>query len=849
MSRSAAARSALVFALLGLAGAVWAEVKVDSHTFGDLEARSIGPAVMGGRISALDAIAAERLTIFVGAASGGVWKSVNGGTTFKPVFDEHTQSIGAIAIDRSNPNTVWVGTGEAWTRNSVSVGTGIYKTTDGGDNWEHMGLEDSERIVKVLIDPHNSDTVYACVTGHLWNANEERGVYKTTDGGKSWERILRVDADTGCGDLAMDPQDSRHLYAGMWQFRRYPYFFESGGPGSGLYKTDDGGKGWRKVTNGLPEGTLGRVALAVAPSRPSVIYAAVESEKTAMYRSDDLGETWRWVGSTSNVEARPFYFALLLVDPGDYKRVYKPGSLTSVSTDGGETWATIGTGTHPDHHALWIDPDNTDHMLIGTDGGLYASNDRGVHWSFLKSLPLSQFYHVSYDIEDPYNVYGGLQDNGSWMGPSQTPSGVQNKHWDSIGFGDGFYAFVDREDSDIVYVEYQGGRIQRTRKSTGESKDIQPLPAESEPKYRFNWNTPIHLSPNREDTVYLGSQFLLRTRDRGESWEKLSDDLTTNDPQKQRQIESGGLTPDNSTAENHCTIYTISESPLNERLIWVGTDDGNLQVTRDGGKNWKNVVGNVPDLPPCTWVTQVAAGRHAEGTAYVTFDGHRTGDMTSYIYKTTDFGETWVSLVADEIEGYCLSVCEDLVNPDLLFLGTEFGLYITLDGGAQWARLKGKLPKVGVREVIIHPREHDLILATHGRGVYIIDDITPLRRLTKAVLESDVALLGTRPAQMRIPAAVQEFPGDDEFVGANPSSGAPITYYLKKRHMFGGLTLEVLDQKGSLLTTLPGGKRRGINRVSWNMRMKPPKVAPAASLVPQQWSFYGLRGGPFRTRP
>lgn len=823
----------------GLCGRAVGEVKFDSSTFGSIKARAIGPAVMGGRISAMDALRRDRLTIYIGAAGGGVWKSVNGGTTFKPIFDKYTQSIGAIAIDRANPDTVWVGTGEAWTRNSVSVGDGIYKSTDGGENWEHLGLEDSERMSKILIDSSDSDTVYVCVTGHLWNANEERGVFKTTDGGESWEKILYVNEDTGCGDLAIDPQDPRLLYASMWQFRRQPDTFKSGGPGSGLYKSIDGGKSWRKITQGLPAGELGRIALAVAPSRTSVVYATVESKKTGMYRSDDLGETWRWVGTTTSVEARPFYFSLLLVDPTDFNRVYKPATFTAFSTDGGETFAQLSGRTHADHHAFWINPDNPDQLLVGTDGGLYASSDRGAHWNFLQALPISQFYRISYDMEDPYNVYGGLQDNGTWIGPSRTPSGIQNKHWDNIGFGDGFHVYVDRQDPDIVYVEWQGGRIQRTRRSTGESKDIKPLPGEGDPKYRFNWNAPIHLSPTRTDTLYIGAQFLFRSYDRGESWDRISPDLTTDDPEKQRQMDSGGLTIDNSTAENHCTIYTISESPASQDVIWVGTDDGNLQVTRNGGKTWKNVVGNVPDLPANTWASHVEAGHHAEGTAYVTFDGHRTGNMKPHVYKTMDYGATWTSLATDQVEGYCLVIREDLVKADLLFLGTEFGLYVSIDGGNRWARFKGELPKVGVRDIAIHPREHDVILGTHGRGIYIIDDITPLRQLTAEILDRDVALLEARPAQMRIPASVQEFPGDDEFVGANPSSSAQVTYYLKKRHLFGNMKIEIQDSKGNTISTLPGGKRRGINRVGWSMRTKGPKMPPAASLVPQFFSFLG----------
>lgn len=816
-----------------------AEVKYDSNTFGELEARAIGPAVMGGRIAALDAVMTERLMVYVGAASGGVWKSINGGITFKAVFDEYTQSIGAIAMDRKKPETVWVGTGEAWTRNSVSVGDGVYKTTDGGDNWKHVGLKDTERIVKILIHPAESDTVYVCAPGHLWNSNEERGVFKTTDGGNIWNKVLYVDADTGCGDLAMDPQEPDILYAGMWQFRRWPWHFESGGPGSGLYKTTDGGTTWKKITSGLPESELGRIGIAVAPSRPNRVYATVESESTAMYRSDDCGESWTRVGTTGMVEARPFYFSLVVVDPKNYDRVYKPAGVTAVSNDAGETFTNIAGTPHPDHHAFWINPANPDHILLGTDGGLYESINRGVHWTFRQSLPLSQFYQVSYDLQDPYYVYGGLQDNGSWMGPSQAPTGITNSLWRNIGGGDGFHVHVDRGAADFIYTEWQGGHIQRYRRSTGETKDIKPLEEEGDPKYRFNWNSPIQVSPNRADTMYIGGQYLFRSRDRGESWEKISPDLTTNDPEKQKQIESGGLTVDNSTAENHCTIYTIAESPFDENIIWVGTDDGNVQVTQNGGKSWTNVTSNLPDVLPCTWVSQVEASPHDKATAYVTLDGHRTGDMKPYLFKTTDFGRTWRSLITEGVEGYALSVRQDIVNPRLLFLGTEFGLYISIDDGARWARFKSKLPKVAVASIAIHPREHDVILGTHGRGIWIIDDITPLRHLSDEVLDSDVAFLPTNPAQMRIPAGGQEFSGDDQFVGASRSSAAQITYYLKKRHLFGDLKVEVLDPEGKVLSSLPGGRRPGINRVGWMLRGKPPKVPPAATLVPDMYAMLG----------
>ena len=817
---------------------VQAAVEIDSNTFGGLQARALGPAVMSGRIAALDAVGGDSMTVWVGAASGGVWKSRDGGVSFKPVFDEHPQSIGAIKIDPTNPDVVWVGTGESWTRNSVSVGTGVYKTEDGGDSWKLVGLEDTERIAAIVVDPSEPDTVYVCATGHLWNANDERGVYRTTDGGASWDRVLHVDENTGCSSLDVDPQEPSILYAGMWQFRRYPDFFESGGPGSGLYKTTDGGDDWKRLTEGLPGGELGRIAVAVAPSRPSVVYATVEAEDTALYRSDDLGESWAEVSTATVVTGRPFYFSLLQVDPDDFDRVYKPGFMLGVSTDGGKTFGTLGGGTHPDHHALWINPEDPRHLMLGTDGGLYISYDRGNAWGFVRDLPISQFYRVSYDLDFPYNVYGGLQDNGSWAGPSRSVGGIENRDWRNIGFGDGFYAFRDPTDPDFVYSEYQGGNVKRRQLSTGEIQDIRPYEGEDDPEYRFNWNTPLYPSPNKQGRLYLGGQFLFRSDDRGRSWERISPDLTTDDPEKQRQEESGGLSIDNSTAENHCTIYAVSESPRDARMVWVGTDDGNLQLTRDDGETWENVVGNIPGLPEGTWVSSVEASRHADGTAYATFDGHRTGDMAPYVFRTTDHGKTWKSLVTDTVEGYALVLREDLENPKLLFLGTEFGLFVTLDGGEHWARFEGNVPKVGVRDIAIHPREPDLIVATHGRGIYILDDITPLRALTQKILESDAAFLPSGKAIMAISASAQGWSGPDEFVGRNPPQAAWITYYLKKRHIFGDLKVEVYDADGNLLKTLPGGKRRGINRVAWPMRLEPPKVPPANSLVP---AFQGPR--------
>ncbi len=822
--------------------------RLDSDTFGVVAPRPIGPAVMSGRVAAMDAALTEPLTVWVGAASGGVWRSVDGGVTFEPVFDEHPQSIGAIAVDPSDPKTVWVGTGETWVRNSVSVGHGLYRTRDGGDTWELMGLQSTERIARILIDPTDSNRVFVAATGHLWNANPERGVYRTSDGGETWQQVLAVDADTGCADLAMDPQEPEILYAAMWQLRREPDFFTSGGPGSGLYRTLDGGDSWQELHEGLPEGDLGRIGIAVAPSRPSRVYAVVEAAApdSGLYRSDDLGAHWMKVNDSDNVVGRPFYFATLTVDPVDHDRVYKPGTVLTVSTDGGETFSTammgfFGGGVHPDYHAMWIDPRDPYTVMVGTDGGVYISRDRGSKFRFVGALPISQYYHVATDTEVPYNVYGGLQDNGSWVGPSRAPGGIQSFHWSNLGGGDGFWVWPDPADSNIVYLEYQGGNISRVLRSTKESKDIKPLPAADEPDYRFNWNAPIQVGRHQRGTIYIGSQFLHRSRDRGESWERISDDLTTNDPDKQRQASSGGLTIDNTTAENHCTIYSISESPITESVLWVGTDDGNLQVTSDGGESWTNVAGNVAGVPPHTWVSWVEASPHDAETAFVTFDGHRTGDMTPYVLVTRDLGATWTPLTGEPIRGYCHVIRQDPIDPELLFVGTEEGLFTSIDGGTSWVAIKGGFPNVAVRDLAIHPREHDLVLATHGRGLWILDDLTPIRTLSEEILDTDVALLDARPSVLTIPAYEQRFDGHGVFSGDSPSDTATITYYLKKRHIFGDMRLEIRDDSGQLVTTLPGGKRRGINRVDWRMRATPPPSPRAESLVPNPYAFFGPR--------
>ena len=815
-----------------------ADIKVDTATFGSIKARMIGPAVMSGRVTAIDCSLKDTRTIYVGTASGGVWKSVNGGISFKPVFNKYTMSIGCLVIDQKNPDTVWVGTGECNVRNSVSVGTGLYRTVDGGKSWSFMGLKDSERISKIIVDPKDSKTVYVAVMGHLWNSNKERGVYKTTDGGKSWGKIFYIDENTGCADLEIDPQESDVLYAAMWQFRRKPYFFNSGGKGSGLYKSLDKGKNWSKIQKGLPKENLGRIAIAVAPSRPGTLYATVESKKSALYRSDEMGENWKKINVSLSVKIRPFYFAHLVVDPKDYKRIYFPNLFLGVSKDGGKNIAPMGN-VHSDIHAVWVNPHNPKHLLVGTDGGVYISNNQANDFVHIASLPVSQFYHVSYDMEKPYNVYGGLQDNGSWYGPSRNygSSGIKNKDWHSVGIGDGFYVFRHPNDFDIIYYEWQGGRLSRYNERTKETKDIQPLPQKKgEPEYRYNWNAAFALSPTDPELIYMGAQFLFKSSNRGDTWEKISPDLTTNNPLKLQQEKSGGITIDNTTAENHCTIFSISQSPLDQNLIWVGTDDGNLQVTADGGKTWENTGKSIPSLPEGTWCSSVEAGHFDKSVAYATFDGHRNGDKKSYVYKTTDYGKTWESLSKNQIQGYCHIIREDLVNSNLIFLGTEFGLYVSIDSGKRWTHLEDALPKVSVRDLAIHPREHDLIIATHGLGIQIIDDITPLRALEPKIIDSVAHMLPSRTSVLKASSMFQEFPGDAEFVGRNPQEGAVITYYLKKRHIFGNLKLEILDSSGSVIKSLPTSKRRGVNRVYWNMRLKPPKT-PSSPGLPRFFSF------------
>jgi photosystem II stability/assembly factor-like uncharacterized protein len=825
-----------LLAAAGLAAAVSAFAgKLDSSALAGLRARAIGPAAFGGRIEAIDVSVKNPKLVYVGAAGGGVWRSIDGGVTFKPVFEKYTQSIGAVAIDPAHPDTVWVGTGEGDTRNSVSVGSGLYKTEDGGDDWQLVGLADSERIARVAIDPSDSKTVYAAALGHLWSDGGERGLFKTSDGGKTWQKVLDgANASTGCSDVAIDPKNPKVLYAALWDFRRRPDFFRSGGPGSGLLKSTDAGAHWKRLSEGLPEGDLGRIAIAVAPSRPETVYATVESKKTGLYRSDDSGRSFRLVSTAFNVGVRPFYFSHLAVDPGNPERVYKPGFMLTVSDDGGKSFSGSGFNFgsyHSDTHAFWIDPGNGDHLMLGTDGGVYVSWDRGGRWAFVRTLPVSQPYRVALDDARPYNVYGGFQDNGCWYGPSSGAGGIGNDDWKNFGFGDGMYTFPDPDDPDLVYWEYQGGEIYKFFRSTKETKQIRPYPQKGDETLRFNWESPLVLSPTEPRVLYAGAQYLFASTDRGESWRQISGDLSTDNPELQRQVDSGGLTPDDSSAENHCTIYVVAPSPKDAKVIWAGTDDGNLQVTRDGGAHWENVASRVPGLPKGTWVSGIEASRFEAGTAYATFDNHARGDFATYVYRTTDFGKTWSPLATAEVSGHAHVIREDPKSASLLYLGTEQGLYVSIDGGKEWAQFTGNLPKVPVRDIAIHPRESDLVLATHGRGFYVVDDVSVLRQLTPEVLASDVTVLASRPTVLRIPFQEQAWNGDGDFVGENPSDSASIVFYRSKRRLLGESKIEIEDASGKKIATLPGSNRKGLNRVLWNPHLKPPKTAVGTGLA------------------
>lgn len=766
---------------------------INLDLFKGMKFRSIGPAGMSGRITSIDVVLANPDIIYIGTASGGVWKSESGGVKWEPIFDkEPVQSIGAIAIQQSNPSVIWAGAGEGNPRNSHNSGNGIYKSLDGGKTWKHLGLDNTKTIHRIIIHRDNPDVVTLAALGSAWGPNPERGIFQTKDGGKTWKKILFINDQTGCADLVVDPTNPNKMIAAMWEYWRKPWFFNSGGKGSGLYITHDGGETWQQKTekNGLPKGDLGRIGLAISRSKPNIIYALVEAKVNGLYRSEDGGNTWK-LRATKNIGNRPFYYAELYVDPQNENRIYNLWSRLSLSEDGGKTFEEIlgygiSGGVHPDHHAFWIHPENPDYIIEGNDGGLNFSHDGGKNWRFVENLPLAQFYHINYDMDLPYNVYGGMQDNGSWRGPAYVwqHGGIRNAHWQELLFGDGFDVVPMPADSRYGYAMSQGGNVNKYDVLTGRHQYIQPIHPEGK-TLRFNWNAAIAQDPNEYCTVYFGSQFLHKSIDCGDSWEIISPDLTTNDPEKQKQAESGGLTIDATTAENFTSILAIAPSSLDKNVIWVGTDDGNIQLTKDGGKTWSNLSSRIKDFPAGAWVPQIVASEYAASEAFVIVNNYRQNDWRPYIYKTTDFGNKWTR-IADEtkMNGHALSVVQDPVAPNLLFAGTDYGLYISIDGGSSWTKWRNDYPSVSTTDLKIHPREHDLIAGTFGRSAFILDDIRPLRQLALegiSMTEKQLQLFDIPDAYLtnfKVADGVR-FSADAIFAGDNKRSGAMISFWVK----------------------------------------------------------------------
>jgi len=822
--------------------------------FSRLEWRSIGPANMGGRIADVEGVPGDPNVVYVASASGGLWKTTNGGVKWTPIFErEGTISIGDVALAPSNPDVVWVGTGESAVRNSVSFGDGVYKSTDGGKTWQHMGLKESEHISAIAIHPQNPDIVYVAALGHAFGPNEERGVFMTTDGGRTWNKTLYIDNQHGASDLEIDSTNPNILYAGMWSFERKPWTHRSGSEKGGVYKSIDGGRTWKKVENGLPK-LMGRIGIRVAPSNPNVVYAIVESKDGTLYRSDDRGETFRNVSKQESIVSRGFYYTKVRVDPTNENRVYAVASTLFVSVDGGRTFRSITSRSHIDFHALWIDPKNPKRMWHGQDGGIGVSYDGGESWEAVYNIPLGQFYQVHADNRQPfYNVMGGLQDNGSWTGPSRTrePSGIMNDDWRMVSFGDGFYVINHPDNPDVYLSESQGGEIVWTDFRTREQQSVNPWgrgsgggPAAGQ-KYRWNWNAPLVFSAHEKTTVYFGANVLFKSSDFGKTWEPISPDLTTNDPEKQKDAGGPGAV-EYTTAEYHTTIITIAESPVQKGQIWIGTDDGNLQVTTDGGKNWNNLVKNVSGLAANSPVSHVEPSRTNANTAYVAFERHMFDDFKPYIFKTTDGGKSWTSIAGNlPAKAYVQIVREDPKNTNLLYAGTEIGLFASYDGGKNWIPLNLKnLPNVAVHDIVVHPRENDLILATHGRSLWIFDDATVIQQITPQILDSSAHLFSVRPGLRFTSRFTRYGIGDKVFNGPNPAAGALITYYLKdKLDDKADFKIQVFDREGKLVQDLERPARdKGLNRITWNLRLGGPEVRRPPT--PEQIAFGGGSRGP-----
>ncbi len=808
---------------------------IDLENFEGIKARSIGPAGMSGRVTSIDVVHNQDHIIYVGTASGGLWKSTNAGTSWKPIFDkEDVASIGAVAINQQNPDEIWVGTGEGNPRNSHNSGIGIYRSLDAGRTWQHMGLTKTRLIHRIIIDKHQPNTVYVGALGSGWGPNPERGVFKTTDGGKNWEKILFINNETGCADLVVDPNNPNKLIAAMWEFGRKPWTFNSGGKGSGMHITYDGGSTWKKITaeDGLPKGDLGRMGLAIAPSKPDVVYAYVEAKKNAFYASTDGGHTWEKRGD-KNIGNRPFYYADIYVDPSNENRVFSIHSTITSSEDGGKNWSTLAgyagfTGIHPDHHALWIHPTKSNYMLEGHDGGLNISYDKGKTWRFVENLPLAQFYHINYDMDFPYNVYGGMQDNGSWAGPSRVlkRGGIKNNDWQEVMFGDGFDVVSYPADSRYGYAMSQGGNVGWYDRKTGRTRNVKPIHPDGI-DLRFNWNAAIAQDPKSDCGVYYGSQFVHYSNDCGKSWKVISPDLTSNDPSKQKQGTSGGLTIDATKAENFTTIVAIAPSAVDEKVIWVGTDDGNLQLTQDGGANWENLSSRLQGCPKGSWIPQIVPSEKNAGEAFVVVNNYRRNDWTPYVYHTADFGKKWNRIVdGNKVSGYCRTIVQDPKMDKHLWLGTDHGLYFSIDKGTTWIKWNQDFPSVNVADLKIHPRAEDLIIGTFGRAAYILDDIRPFRKLASSngQILNDSFYVFPAPDAYGVSyraADGSRFIGDAIFVGENKPSGAAFTLWAHpdsvKKKSKDKFKIQIVDASGDTIRTFSRTIKQGMFRVNWNL--------------------------------
>lgn len=811
--------------------------KLDESLFDNIKPRNIGPAGMSGRVTAIDVVLDNPDIMYIGAAAGGVWRTENGGHTWTPIFDhEKTSSIGDIAIYQENPNIIYVGTGEGNPRNSANSGVGMYKTTDGGRTWQHIGLENTRQIHRVIVHPEDPNIVWAGAMGSAWAPNPERGVYKSIDGGKTWNHVLTVNDTTGVADLRIDPSNPNRLICAMWHHLREPWFFKSGGEGSAMYVSNDGGDSWEQIKcdSGLPCGELGRIGVAFAPSNPEVVYAYIESKENAIYRSDDGGYTWkRKSKSKQDIGGRPFYYADIYVDVKNENRLYSIATEVTTSDDAGATWQVFAAGNrvHTDHHAWWAHPENPDHLINGNDGGLFYTNDRGEKWYFVENLPLAQFYHMRVDMEVPYNVYGGLQDNGSWCGPSQSwfKGGIRNMYWQRLSVGDGFDVVPDPQDHNYGYAMGQAGNLVRYHKPSGLLQPIKPIHPDGE-YLRFNWNAGIAINPHDELTIYYGSQYVHRSSDYGRTWDIISPDLTTNDSAKQEFLETGGLTYDVTGAEFHCTIVSIAPSPMDENVIWVGTDDGNVQITKNGGSSWEKV--NIAEVPSGAWVTHIHPSQYQVGEAWVVIDDHRRNNWEPYIYHTSNYGASWTRVVtSDDVDGFAYTFVQDPEQSDLWFCGTDVGLYFSIDAGANWNRWTSGFPTTPVTDLAIHPRDGDLIIATFGRSFWILDDIRPLREMASdaTALDNDMTAFSCPDA---ILAAVGESHGyrdgkvgDVLYNGENRPYGSLITYYVSEiEGESDTVEIEIFNAAGASVRNLRQViKSPGIQRVNWDLRRNAPR--------------------------